>query len=41
MIGATWPDLPIEPVWKFYPQLTWKVIVKHARVAASAAQTTG
>ena len=30
------PELPIEPVWKFYPQLTWEVIVKHARVAAAA-----
>src|SRR5437667_473075 len=30
------PELPIEPVWKFYPRLTWEVIVKHARVAAAA-----
>jgi hypothetical protein len=30
------PELPVEPVWKFYPQLTWEVIVKHARVAAAA-----
>jgi radical SAM superfamily enzyme YgiQ (UPF0313 family) len=30
------PELPIEPVWKFYPQLTWELIVKHARVAAAA-----
>jgi radical SAM superfamily enzyme YgiQ (UPF0313 family) len=30
------PELPIEPVWKFYPQLTWEVIVKHARVATAA-----
>ena len=29
------PELPIEPVWKFYPQLTWEVIAKHARVAAA------
>jgi radical SAM superfamily enzyme YgiQ (UPF0313 family) len=30
------PELPIEPVWKFYPQLTWEVIAKHARVATAA-----
>jgi radical SAM superfamily enzyme YgiQ (UPF0313 family) len=30
------PDLPVEPLWKFYPQLTWEVIVKHLRVAAAA-----
>jgi len=30
------PELPVEPVWKFYPQLLWDVIVKHARVAAAA-----
>jgi radical SAM superfamily enzyme YgiQ (UPF0313 family) len=30
------PELPIEPVWKFYPQLTWEVIAKHARVANAA-----
>ena len=30
------PELPIEPVWKFYPQLTWEILVKHARVAAAA-----
>jgi hypothetical protein len=30
------PELPIEPVWKFYPQLIGEVIVKHARVAAAA-----
>jgi hypothetical protein len=30
------PELPVEPVWKFYPQLTWEIIVKHARVAAAA-----
>jgi radical SAM superfamily enzyme YgiQ (UPF0313 family) len=32
------PELPIEPVWKFYPQLTWEVIAKHARVATAAWQ---
>jgi radical SAM superfamily enzyme YgiQ (UPF0313 family) len=30
------PELPTEPLWKFYPQLTWEVIVKHLRVAAAA-----
>ena len=30
------PELPVESVWRFYPQLTWEVIVKHARVAAAA-----
>jgi radical SAM superfamily enzyme YgiQ (UPF0313 family) len=30
------PELPVEPVWKFYPRLTWEVIIKHARVAAAA-----
>jgi radical SAM superfamily enzyme YgiQ (UPF0313 family) len=30
------PELPIEPVWKFYPQQTWEIIIKHARVAAAA-----
>jgi radical SAM superfamily enzyme YgiQ (UPF0313 family) len=30
------PELPIEPLWKFYRQLTWEVIVKHMRVAAAA-----
>jgi hypothetical protein len=30
------PELPIEPMWKFYPQLTWEVVVKHVRVAAAA-----
>jgi radical SAM superfamily enzyme YgiQ (UPF0313 family) len=30
------PELPVESVWRFYPQLTWDVIVKHARVAAAA-----
>jgi radical SAM superfamily enzyme YgiQ (UPF0313 family) len=29
-------ELPIEPVWKFYPQLTWEAIVKHASAAAAA-----
>jgi hypothetical protein len=32
------PELPVEPVLKFYPQLIWGVIVKHARVAAAAWQ---
>jgi hypothetical protein len=30
------PELPVEPMWKFYPQLTWEVIAKHARVAVAA-----
>ena len=30
------PELPVEPVWKFYPQLTWEVVVKHTRIAAAA-----
>src|SRR5262249_21468580 len=30
------PELPIEPVWTFYPQLIWEGIVKHARVATAA-----
>jgi hypothetical protein len=30
------PELPIEPVWKFYPQLTGEIIANHARVAAAA-----
>ena len=32
------PELPIEPVWKFYPQLAWEVITKHARIAVAAWQ---
>jgi radical SAM superfamily enzyme YgiQ (UPF0313 family) len=30
------PELPIEPVWKFYSRQTWEIIIKHARVAAAA-----
>jgi hypothetical protein len=30
------PELPVEPVWRFYPTLAWEFIVKHARVAAAA-----
>ena len=30
------PELPIESVWEFYPQLAWGIIGKHARVAAAA-----
>jgi radical SAM superfamily enzyme YgiQ (UPF0313 family) len=30
------PELAVEPVWMFYPRLTWEVIVKHASVAAAA-----
>jgi hypothetical protein len=30
------PELPVEPVWSFYPQLAWEFSVKHARVAAAA-----
>jgi hypothetical protein len=30
------PELPIEPVWKFYPQLTWEIMVKHVRAATAA-----
>jgi len=30
------PELPVEPIWKFYPRLAWQVIIKHARVAAAA-----
>jgi hypothetical protein len=30
------PELPIEPVWRFYPQLTWQVVIKHVRVATAA-----
>jgi radical SAM superfamily enzyme YgiQ (UPF0313 family) len=30
------PELPVEPVWMFYPRLIWEVIVKHAYVAAAA-----
>src|SRR5271166_6660943 len=30
------PELPIEPVWKFYPWLAADFLIKHARVAAAA-----
>jgi hypothetical protein len=30
------PELPAEPVWRFYPTLTLEFAVKHARVAAAA-----
>jgi radical SAM superfamily enzyme YgiQ (UPF0313 family) len=30
------PELPIEPMWRFYPRQTWEIIIKHARVAAAA-----
>ena len=30
------PELPIEPMWKFYPLQTWEIIIKHARVVAAA-----
>jgi len=30
------PELPIESVWEFYPQLAWEIVGKHARVAAAA-----
>jgi hypothetical protein len=30
------PELPLEPVWKFYPSLAAEFLVKHARVAAAA-----
>jgi hypothetical protein len=32
------PELPIEPVWSFYPMLAWGFMAKHARVAAAAWQ---
>jgi radical SAM superfamily enzyme YgiQ (UPF0313 family) len=32
------PELPIEPVWSFYPTLAWEFVTKHARVAAAAWQ---
>ena len=32
------PELPLEPMWKFYPQLAWEVITKHAKVAVAAWQ---
>ncbi len=30
------PELPLEPVWQFYPWLAWDFLVKHARIAAAA-----
>lgn len=27
-------ELPVEPVWRFYPWLAWDFLTKHARVAA-------
>jgi len=30
------PELPIEPVWQFYPWLAADFLVKHARIARSA-----
>ena len=27
------PDMPIEPVWMFYPKRVWEIVSKHARVA--------
>ena len=30
------PELPIEPMWRFYPLQTWEIIIKHARVVAAA-----
>ena len=32
------PELPLESMWKFYPQLAWEVITKHAKVAVAAWQ---
>jgi len=32
------PELPVEPVWTFYPRLASEIAVKHARVAAAAWQ---
>jgi hypothetical protein len=29
-------ELPIEPVWRFYPWLAWDFLTKHARIAAYA-----
>jgi hypothetical protein len=26
------PELPMEPVWSFYPFLAWEMLVKHARI---------
>jgi hypothetical protein len=30
------PELPVEPVWSFYPRVAWEFADKHARVAAAA-----
>ncbi|HEY1978839.1 MAG TPA: radical SAM protein, partial [Xanthobacteraceae bacterium] len=30
------PELPLEPVWKFYPSLAAEFVVKHVRVASAA-----
>ena len=30
------PELPIEPMWSFYPTLGWEFVVKHTRVATAA-----
>src|SRR6202012_2454885 len=30
------PELPMEPLWKFYPAYVAEFLVKHARVAAAA-----
>ncbi len=30
------PELPLEPVWSFYPALAWEFLVKHACVAGAA-----
>lgn len=29
-------EMPVEPLWTFYPQFAWDFLVKHARVAAAA-----
>jgi hypothetical protein len=30
------PELPLEPVWSFYPSAVWEFLVKHARVGTAA-----
>jgi hypothetical protein len=30
------PELPIEPIWKFYPSLACDFLIKHKRVASAA-----
>ena len=30
------PELPLEPVWTFYPALAWEMLIKHLRVARAA-----